>query len=248
MARPGLLEKRRQEFERHLIRSLDILSYCHLLYMYYMDISLLRLILRSIIQLNYLTPKPFPIPQASRTKIVYFAILGANAYCLMVHLFASLPVSREANAGYLHGGLTIEFTGQKAPSSRLQLLFSDIVVALFQMIMLAISTNLQNSSIGTNLVTPIPASLSAAAALATGAAETAQTDQHGNMRQTIDDEERSQTHTNIVPSAPSVDEIQPAQTGDADGFSGEVVAVELHLSDIIGRTNVMRRRPVITSV
>ncbi|KAK9491517.1 hypothetical protein V1508DRAFT_205972 [Lipomyces doorenjongii] len=252
MARPALLEKRRQEFGRHLMRSLDVLSYCHLLYVYLMDISLLRLLLRSIVQLNYLTPKPFPIPRPARTPIVYFVILIANTYCLLVHLFANLPVSREANGGYLHGGLTIEFIGQKAPASRLQLICSDIIVVALQIVILTISNNMNDDE---STTTPVPTSLSAAAQLAAHASthsiQPATSPTEPPRRQTLDDEERGQLQvadegsSSNAESSSSPDDIQLLRTPDeADGFSGEVVAVELHLTDIVSHTTSARRRTV----
>ncbi|KAK9376373.1 uncharacterized protein V1513DRAFT_457300 [Lipomyces chichibuensis] len=252
MARPALLEKRRQEFGRHLIRSLDVLSYCHLLYVYLMDISLLRLLLRSIVQLNYLTPKPFPIPRVARTPIVYFVILIANTYCLLVHLFANLPVSREANGGYLHGGLTIEFIGQKAPASRLQLICSDLIIVTLQIVILTISNNMNDEESPT---TPVPTTLSAAAQLAAHAStrsmQPAASPTEPPRQQTLDDEERGHLQvaeegsSSNIESSSSPDDIQLLRTPDeADGFSGEVVAVELHLTDIVGRTTHARRRTV----
>ncbi|KAK9325382.1 hypothetical protein V1517DRAFT_314763 [Lipomyces orientalis] len=258
MARPALLEKRRQEFGRHLIRSLDVLSYCHLLYVYLMDISLLRLLLRSIVQLNYLTPKPFPIPGAARTRIVYVVILIANAYCFLVHLLANLPVSREANGGYLHGGLTIEFIGQKAPASRIQLLCADILVVSLQIIILTISNNMNDDE---SVPTPTPTSLSAVAQVAADASTrpsilpiNSPTDPP--RRQSLhDDEEQIQLHVADEGSSSNAelpdrsstppDDIRLLRSPDeADGFSGEVIAVELHLTDIVGRTTQARRRTV----
>ncbi|KAK9247436.1 hypothetical protein V1506DRAFT_51998 [Lipomyces tetrasporus] len=256
MAQPALLEKRRQEFGRHLIRSLDVLSYCHLLYVYLMDISLLRLLLRSIIQLNYLTPKPFPIPRAARTRIVYVVILIANAYCFLVHLFANLPVSREANGGYLHGGLTIEFIGQKAPASRLQLLCADILVVSLQIIILTISNNMNDEE---SVTTPTPTSLSAAAQVAAHASprtsiQTANSPTQPPRGQTLDDNDDDQGQLHVADEGSSSnaelpyrsstppDDIRLLRSPDeADGFSGEVVAVELHLTDIVGRTAHRRR-------
>ncbi|KAK9450542.1 uncharacterized protein V1518DRAFT_414114 [Limtongia smithiae] len=297
MARPGLLEKRRQEFARHLIRSLDVLSYCHLMFIYFMDISLLRLLVRGIVQLNYLTPKPFPIPRAARTRTVYFVILGASLYCFAVHLFFALPVSREANAGYLHGGLTIQFVGQKAPTSRIQLLWFDIIVAVLQLAMLTISVNLHDDSAGTTPPAP-PTTFAAAASLAARTAERAEAQEEQarmnadviagdgedgsttspQQQQTIDDEERGQLSTtastqprsrqpsttvhtvssHIAQTAPNPSS-EPASTSSSpssssrptytddlpqllqspnelDGFSGEVIAAELHIIDMLGRS------------
>ncbi|KAK9370450.1 hypothetical protein V1509DRAFT_617810 [Lipomyces kononenkoae] len=264
MARPALLEKRRQEFGRHLIRCLDVLCYSHLLYVYLMDISLLRLLLRSMVQLNYLTPKPFPIPRATRKGVVYFVILIANTYCLLVHLFANLPVSREANGGYLHGGLTIEFIGQKAPASRLRLICSDFVIVTLQIVMLTISNNMneeESATTTTSTTTSTAATIAAATQLATHAStrsiQPASSPTEPARRQTLDDEERGQlqigeesssSNAGQPESSSSPDDMQLLRTPDeADGFSGEVVAVELHLTEILGRETHARRRTVSTA-
>ncbi|KAK9235667.1 hypothetical protein V1525DRAFT_451913 [Lipomyces kononenkoae] len=261
MARPALLEKRRQEFGRHLIRCLDVLCYSHLLYVYLMDISLLRLLLRSIVQLNYLTPKPFPIPRSARKGVVYFVILVANTYCLLVHIFTNLPVSREANGGYLHGGLTIEFIGQKAPASRLRFICSDIVIFILQIVMLTISNNMNDEESATPQT---PSAIAAAAQLAAHASTRSSQPAPPSptelppRRQTLDDEERGQlqigeesSSSNAAAqpeSSSSPDDMQLLRSPDeADGFSGEVVAVELHLSEILGRETHARRRTVSTA-
>ncbi|KAK7203501.1 hypothetical protein BZA70DRAFT_66192 [Myxozyma melibiosi] len=258
-----LLEKRRQEFGRHLIRSLDILSYCHLLYIYFMDISLLRLLLRSVIQLNYLTPKPFPMPRTARTRLIHVVILASNTYCLLVHIFANLPVSREANAGYLHGGLSIQFIGQKAPASRTQLLAADIVVLVLQLVILTIAAREEETSNPPALT--MPASFSAAAAMAARTAARASLAEQQRRqqppsalgpstspppvietpppveerpRQTIEDEENGRSAAAAAAAGATTEEdgMSLLQAPDEqDGFTGEVIAAELHLSEIIGR-------------
>ncbi|KAK9379322.1 uncharacterized protein V2V93DRAFT_373536 [Kockiozyma suomiensis] len=261
-----LFEKRRQEFGRHLIRSLDVLTYCHLLFIYFMDISLLRLLLRSIIQLNYLTPKPFPMPRTTKSSVIRAIILLSNTYCLLVHIFASLPVSREANAGYLHGGLTIQFIGQKAPTSRIPMIFDDLIVIVLQLSILVISIQEDAATASTSPASQNPAAVampttfSAAAAMAARTAARASLAQQqrrqqppnalgpstspppltpstppppaaSDTRQTVEDEERGQ-RASVLDS----DELSILQEPDEqDGFTGEVVAVELRLPDVVGR-------------
>ncbi|KAK9460592.1 uncharacterized protein V1516DRAFT_652699 [Lipomyces oligophaga] len=276
-----VLDKRRKEFERHLIRSLDVLCYCHLLFVYYLDISILRLLLRSVIQLNYLTPKPFPIAHAIRTRVVYLFILGANAYCFLIHMVTALPTGRESSGGYLHGGLTIQFIGQKVPVSRPQLLFSDLVIAGLQVIIFTITNvDFETASLAaSNTSSPLPTSLSAAATLAARTAARAslqqQMQQDHDQRnvigsstspppvephpaQTIDDEELGQrtvlfnsdarrvptnTSDNDPGSSSNVDNMALIQPQDEeDGFSGEVLAAEIRLTDLLGRTTYSRLR------
>lgn len=66
------------------------------------------------------------------------AIFGINILCLILHLYMSRPTAGEATHGYLHGGLLIDFVGQKGPSPRWLLVLLDIGIALLQAVMLAI--------------------------------------------------------------------------------------------------------------
>lgn len=67
-----------------------------------------------------------------------FAIFVPNILCVLFHLVLSLPRAGEETRGYLHGGVIIDFVGQKAPTSRLGLLFLDVVVLAVQCLMLAV--------------------------------------------------------------------------------------------------------------
>jgi len=57
---------------------------------------------------------------------------------MLLHLFSSLPRANETSRGYLHGGIMIDFIGQKAPTSRLSLLLLDMAVLGLQCLMLAV--------------------------------------------------------------------------------------------------------------
>lgn len=229
----GLLDKKRQEFTRHLVRSLDILCYSHLLYLYFMDISLFRLFIRSLIQLNYLTPKPF-LYRSARTNVVLGIVILSNVYCFLTHLFARLPISREANAGYLHGGLTIEFIGQKPPTSKVQLLVTDMVVLFLQVLMLTVS-GIQDQMVASRQLRRQARRRQRQqeeVATETTTAEVEQVRAQSDLQtllpqQTIDDEERGQ----ITDEA----ELSQLESEDqSDGFSGEIVAVEIGFMEFLG--------------
>ncbi|KAK9479887.1 hypothetical protein V1514DRAFT_303521 [Lipomyces japonicus] len=217
----GILRKRKVDFGRHLVRSLDIMSYSHLLYIYFMDVSLMRLLLRSVIQLNYLTPKPFSLPQTAKSKIITMIVLGSNLYCFIVHLFGSLPASREASGGYLHGGLTIEFIGQQTTTSRLKLLFSDIIVVLLQITIFQTTLNIQENDsqlISENLPRTGHADPSQSLNSQTESGATTENLLRTND-QTIEDEERGLR----------AEQSSGNETDYSDGFSGETIAVEVNL-------------------
>ncbi len=65
-------------------------------------------------------------------------ILGTNAFCALLHILSSRPQAGELTRGYLHGGIIIDFIGQKGPSSKLVLIFLDIVVLALQCFMLTV--------------------------------------------------------------------------------------------------------------
>ncbi|ORY60172.1 uncharacterized protein BCR38DRAFT_350570 [Pseudomassariella vexata] len=135
-AKEGLSKK--LVFLIHLLRSLDTLICAELCALYYMDCSFFRLMIRWAPQWLYLSPK-------SENLILIIpnypvgAILGPNAFCMLFHIITTLPHAGEAARGYLHGGVLIDFVGQKPPSSKFTLLFLDLVVLSLQCFMLAVN-------------------------------------------------------------------------------------------------------------
>lgn len=58
---------------------------------------------------------------------------------MLSHLFQAPLVAGEATRGYLHGGMLIDFVGQKSPVSRWRLVGLDLLVLLLQVLMLGIT-------------------------------------------------------------------------------------------------------------
>ncbi|EME38321.1 hypothetical protein DOTSEDRAFT_75767 [Dothistroma septosporum NZE10] len=135
--------KRRGELLDDLSRNIDLLVYAELSAIYYMDCSFLKFGLRSIIQLIFLTPKPalFPEPPSNRPYIG--AILGSGLLCVLLHAIGSAPSAGEATRGYLHGGLVMDFIGQKGPSSKIHLLLLDVLSLVLQITQLSMHTQRQ---------------------------------------------------------------------------------------------------------
>lgn len=87
----------------------------------------------------YLTPKPedfLKLMPAPRPQI--YTVFATNVLCMLLHLLLALPEASETMRGYLHGGVIIDFVGQKAPTSRLGLLLLDCLVLLLQCVMCAV--------------------------------------------------------------------------------------------------------------
>lgn len=141
------------------------------------------------------------------------AIVGPNIFCMILHIITSLPQASEISRGYLHGGVLVDFIGQKAPSSKFSLLFLDVVVLGLQCFMLAV--NLEKDRIKKILNPP---GQSGGSSGASGVAATTTTPEApANTGQDHDHEERGELR-----DGPTIDEtegieLQPLGTNDAGG-------------------------------
>lgn len=84
-----------------------------------------------------LTPKPSIFPEPPQNRPYVGAIFGTNILCLLLHIWLAAPSAGEATRGYLHGGLAMDFIGQKGPSSKLHLILLDLLIASLQVVHLA---------------------------------------------------------------------------------------------------------------
>ncbi|KAE8382805.1 hypothetical protein BDV26DRAFT_277747 [Aspergillus bertholletiae] len=124
-------------FIDRLLRDLDILIYCQLSALYYMDCSIILFAIRAIVQLIFFTPKAPPF-DPTRNQPFIGAIFASNVFCMIHHKFFNQLEAGEATRGYLHGGLLIDFIGQKAPVSVARLLLSDLLVLFLDLVMLGL--------------------------------------------------------------------------------------------------------------
>ncbi|KAL2865788.1 DSC4 family protein [Aspergillus lucknowensis] len=120
-----------------LLRDLDILIYCELSALYYLDCSIVLFAIRTIVQLIFFTPKTPPF-DPNRNQPFIGAIFATNLFCMIFHNFFSQPEAGEATRGYLHGGILIDFIGQKTPVPVTRLLCLDLFVMILNIIMLGL--------------------------------------------------------------------------------------------------------------
>ena len=104
----------------------------------YDSCSLFRLLLRALIQMMFLTPKPSFIPPAPQHRPYIGAIFGPNFVCMLLHIFTARSEAGEAMRGYLHGGVIVDLIGQKGPTSKIHLVLLDILILGLQCFMLAV--------------------------------------------------------------------------------------------------------------
>ncbi|KAK5654979.1 hypothetical protein OQA88_6738 [Cercophora sp. LCS_1] len=131
----GLAKK--LQFVSHLQKSLDTIVFAYLCTLYYMECSFARLLLRVVPHYIFISPKEstFLLP-AHRPHV--FAIFLPNILCVFFHLLFDLPRANETTRGYLHGGVIVDFVGQKPPTWKLCLISFDILIWAVQCLMLAV--------------------------------------------------------------------------------------------------------------
>ncbi|EEQ88527.1 hypothetical protein RJZ56_000273 [Blastomyces dermatitidis] len=121
-----------------LLRDLDMLIYCELSAVYYMDCSILHFTIRAIVQFIFFTPKAGPLPETSTNAPPIVTVFLSNIACMILHYVSSAPMAGEASRGYLHGGLFIDFIGQKGPISKFRLFLFDLLIFGIQLIMMCV--------------------------------------------------------------------------------------------------------------
>jgi len=141
------LLKKRKEFITHMLRSLDIITYLHISYLYFLDCNFVRFAIRCAVQFLFLTPKiiNFPLPPHNRSPVV--GLIGSAVLCAALHLWEDSPSAGELAQGYLHGGLIIDFIGEKGPISKSRLLYVDLSILFLQLLMLGIVVAKQDAQV-----------------------------------------------------------------------------------------------------
>lgn len=124
-----------------------------------------RFLLRAFGQYLYLSPKDESFPVAlTATRMHVLLVILPNIICILLHLFASLPVGREDQRGYQHGGLVIDFVGQMPSGSRIYYLLADFFLLTLQCIMLTIHTEREQMRVSLKTFKPLAADLAQQAA------------------------------------------------------------------------------------
>ncbi|KAL5042671.1 hypothetical protein BDW71DRAFT_189750 [Aspergillus fruticulosus] len=161
-------------FIDRLLRDLDILIYCELSALYYLDCSIVLFAIRAISQLIFFTPKAPPF-DPTRNQPFVGAIFASNIFCMIFHNFFGQPEAGEATRGYLHGGILIDFIGQKAPVPLTRLLLLDLLVMILNIVMLGLIVERVKLAESRNATAAVPA---ATATGSTAQAESAQAQDH----------------------------------------------------------------------
>lgn len=138
----AILYKRKKYFLTDFRECIKFLGLVVIVIIYLRDISMLRLVLRTYSQVSLTNPFPqedtMSLSDENKRALAKFHLVGvlfSNGFCFIIHLLFGVVDSRfVSGSGFLNGGLTIQFIGEKQPSSRLELLLLDILVCFLQLI------------------------------------------------------------------------------------------------------------------
>ncbi|KAJ6445808.1 ferric reductase transmembrane component [Purpureocillium lavendulum] len=151
---PGLAKK--LFFITHLLKTLDLVVFAELSALYYMECSMFRFLLRAAGQYTYLTPKddsfPFFLPSG---RVHVLLVLIPNLICMALHMFGHLPRGPGFHRGYQHGGLIIDFVGQRPPTYRLYYVLADVVILAVQCLMLTVHTQREKLRVALKTFRPL---------------------------------------------------------------------------------------------
>jgi hypothetical protein len=103
--------------------------------LYYLDNATAILLLRMIVQISFITQRP---PAPSNPQIAPVALTTLFNLVYHIFIFSSNPQNTRQYE-YAHGGILVDFVGEKGPVSRLKLASIDCLIFLIQLAMLAIT-------------------------------------------------------------------------------------------------------------
>lgn len=169
--------------------------------------------LRSLVQFVLLTPKPPTFVQPPDQQPFVGAVLVANTLCIALHLWFSPATGTEATRGYLHGGLALDFIGQKGPASRITLVLFDLLVMALQFVHLTAHITRKRLKDGAAPVAP--------------AAPSTQPTPAPSTTQDLDSEERGVRHSAEMEQQDDIE----MQTLNPSGHAGNVTTVTVNDDD-----------------
>ena len=123
--------------------------------------SFIRFLIRGLVQFMFLTPKPSFLPEPPQNRPYVGAIFSSNLLCLFFHVYNNAPTAGEATRGYMHGGLAMDFIGQKGPTSKIHLLILDILLLLLQLV--ALGAHVTRIKVKKQTATPVASTSTPAA-------------------------------------------------------------------------------------
>lgn len=138
----SILYKRKKYFLQDLRSSVKFLGFVLLGIVYLRDLSMLRFGIRAFA--HYSLSNPFPTPSMNMTvsdeskkalsKFHFVMVLSVNSFCCLMHLVFGSYKTTLSPDGFLHGGMSIQFIGERLPYKNIELIVLDICIFFIQMV------------------------------------------------------------------------------------------------------------------
>ncbi|CAK9435883.1 uncharacterized protein LODBEIA_P05220 [Lodderomyces beijingensis] len=141
----SVLYKRKKFFLQNLRESIQVVEISLIIILYLRDVSFLRLLLRAAVHLAVTNINP-PVPhlqlspehKESMIKLSLRGVIYGNLFCMILHLifgaYSSNSGNGDGNGDSMHGGMTVQFIGERYPYSRLELIALDLCIFATQLI------------------------------------------------------------------------------------------------------------------
>lgn len=207
-----------------------------------------------------LTPKPAIFPDPPQPSSPIGLIFGTNILCALLHMLFSRPEAGEATRGYLHGGLAMDFIGQKGPSSKIHLVLLDMLVMVLQLVNLGIMLTRRKAKAASEVTSATAVALQAP----TQTLDMEERGLHQSDHQAVDIELQDLNSSGVQeePTANVADEDEGEREREAllssarplsdahlfDAFnSGEIMIADLNLAAMIKDQFINYRNPAAES-
>ena len=183
---------------------------------------------RGFVQFVFLTPKPSIFPETPVHRPYVGAIIGSNLICFVLHFLFAAPAAGEATRGYLHGGLAMDFIGQKGPTSKLHLLLLDLLLVSIQLVHMTVHITRQRLKETSALTTT---SAGRAAAPAEAVAQDLDHEERGVRRS--DEQQDIEMQTLDPDGAARIDATEVEATSERDSLLAATTAprTDAHIFD-----------------
>lgn len=150
-----LLYRRKKFFLSDLRCLFKLLGFMLIVFLYFRDLSIMKLALRAHIQ-NCLS-NPYPKAswgltisdknKKSLRKFLLKQLLLGNAFCFIAHILFDKYPKHTLPDGYTHGSMTIQFIGERSASYKFEILLWDVLICFCQLIYLCLMCAVDDSKV-----------------------------------------------------------------------------------------------------
>lgn len=137
----SVLYRRKKHFLGDLRKLVCGTCYILIGLLYLRDLSFMSLAARSFLNFSITHPFPQHIQMAMsennkkfHSSVLLRAVLTVNIFAFVLHLFTGAYTKSPSTDGYLHGGLLVQFIGERLPFSVWELLGLDVAILFVQLV------------------------------------------------------------------------------------------------------------------